>query len=433
MKKPYQITKRRAAEQFAQWAKTNEVPIQLTIPTAGIAELAQQSLGDLLRSVGKVFIESVMESEVEQLAGKRSERMMMRGAYRWGSEEGFCIIDGQKVPVDRPRLRSRQHDREIPLGSYALFQKASLLEETVWHKVMYGLTMRSYKEVVEQFAEAYGLEKSTTSEHFVEASRRKLDQLMKRMLKDIPLIAMLVDGTIFKGQHLIVAIGIDRLGNKIVLGLRQGAVENATVVQDLFAELVERGVDFNQPRLYLLDGSRALRTAVIAYAGDAAFIQRCQIHKIRNVASYLPEAKRPAVKFRMRAAYQMQEAADARNAIYKLHDELIQENPSAAGSLVEGLDETLTLLELRITPRLRNTLSSTNAIESGFSTVEKICTQVKRWQGGDHRLRWVASAILFAESKWNKIHGYRHMPVLVKALETAWRQRTGKAAAAVAA
>jgi len=172
---------------------------------------------------------------------------------------------------------------------------------------------------------------------------------------------------------------------------------------------------------------------VIAYAGDAAFIQRCQVHKIRNVASYLPEAKRPAVKFRMRAAYQMPEAADARNALYKLHDELIQENPSAAASLVEGLDETLTLLDLRITPRLRNTLSSTNAIESGFSTVAKICAQVKRWQGSDHRLRWVASAMLFAESNWNKIHGYRHMPVLVKALDTAWRQRTGKAAAAIAA
>jgi putative transposase len=127
--KQYQITKRRAAEQFAQWAKTNEVPIQLTIPTAGIAELAQQSVGDLLRSVGKVFIESVMESEVEQLAGRRSERMAGRGAYRWGSEEGFCIIDGQRVPIDRPRVRSREHDREIPLGSYALFQKASLMEK----------------------------------------------------------------------------------------------------------------------------------------------------------------------------------------------------------------------------------------------------------------------------------------------------------------
>jgi putative transposase len=433
VKKQYQITKRQAAEQFAEWAKTNEVPIQLTIPTAGIAELTQQSLGDLLRSVGKVFIESVMESEVEQLAGKRSERMLQRGAYRWGSEEGFCIVDGQKVPVDRPRVRSRQHDHEIPLGSYALFQKASLLEETVWHKVMYGLTMRSYKEVVEQFAEAYGLEKSTTSEHFVEASRRKLEQLMKRTLKDIPLTVMLVDGTIFQGQHLIVAIGIDRLGNKFVLGMRQGAVENATVVQDLFGELAERGVDFNQPRLYLLDGSKALRTAVIAYAGDAAFIQRCQVHKIRNVTEHLPDSKRHAVRFRMRAAYDMEELSDARNVLFKLHDELMEENPSAAASLVEGMDETLTLIDLRITRRLRKTLSSTNTIESGFSTVAKICRQVKRWQGSDHRLRWVASAILFAESKWSKVRGYRHMPVLVKALDTAWRQRTGKAAAAIAA
>lgn len=433
MKKQYQIRKRRAAEQFEQWAKTNEVPIQLRIPTAGIVELAQQSLGDLLRSVGKMLIQSVMESEVEQMAGKRSERHVGRGAYRWGSEQGFCIIDGQRVPVDRPRIRGRQHDREIPLGSYALFQKASLLEETVWQKVMYGLTMRSYKEVVQQFADAYGLEKSTTSEHFIEASRCKLKELMTRSLKEIPLTVMLVDGTIFKGQHLIVAIGIDRLGNKIVLGIRQGAVENATVVQDLFGELAERGVDFAQPRLYLLDGSKALRAAVITYAGDAAFIQRCQLHKIRNVAAYLPESKQPAVKFRMRAAYQMQEAADARNALYKLHDELVQDNPSAAGSLMEGLDETLTLLDLRLTPRLRNTLSSTNAIESGFSTVAKICAQVKRWQGSDHRLRWVASAILFAESNWHKIHGYRHMPVLVKALDTAWRQRTGKAAASAAA
>jgi len=166
---------------------------------------------------------------------------------------------------------------------------------------------------------AYGLEKSTTSEHFVEASRRKLNELMRRILKDIPLTAMLVGGTIFKGQHLIMAIGIDRLGNTVVLGLRQGAVENAAVVQDLFGELVERGIDFNQPRLYLLDGSKALRTAVIAYAGDAAFIQRCQAHRIRNVAEYLPEAKRHAVKFRMRAAREMEEPADARNALYKLH------------------------------------------------------------------------------------------------------------------
>jgi len=433
VKRQYQISRRRATERFVKWAKGNEVPLQLTFPTGDIAELAQGSLGDLMRSVGRMFIETVMESEVQQLAGDRSRPNPERQAYRWGKETGFCVIDGQKVPIDRPRVRSRQHNREIPLGSYEMFQRASLVEETVWQKVMFGLTMRSYKEVVQQFADAYGLDKSTTCEHFVEASRRKLKQLMTRSLAGINLAVMMIDGTIFKGQHMIVAIGMDPLGNKVVLGIRQGATENTAVVGELLGELSERGVDFNQPRLYLLDGSKALRSAVVSYAGDAAFIQRCQVHKIRNVTEHLPEAQRPAVKFRMRAAYQMPEAADARQALFRLHDELITDNPSAAASLAEGMDDTLLVSELRLTPRLRQALSSTNAIESGFSTVEKICRQVKRWQGSDHRQRWIASALLFAESKWNKIHGYRHMPVLVNALDAAYRLRTKQAAAARAA
>jgi putative transposase len=189
-------------------------------PTADVAELAQSSLGDLLRAVGKLFNETVMEAEVEQVVGRRSKPNQERGAYRWGTEAGFCILDGQRVPIERPRIRNRQNNREIPLGSYELFQRASLVEETVWHKIMHGLTMRRYKEVVQQFADAYGLEKCTTSDHFIEASRRKLDQLMKRSLAEIPLAVIIIDSTIFQGQHIFVAIGIDRFGHKIVLGLR---------------------------------------------------------------------------------------------------------------------------------------------------------------------------------------------------------------------
>jgi putative transposase len=432
VKKQYQINKQRAAKRFQNWAATNEEPIQLTFPAADIAELAQSSLGDLLRAVGKLFIETVMEAEVEDIVGRRSKRNQERGAYRWGTEAGFCVIDGQRVPIARPRIRNRQNNKEIPLGSYELFQRASLIEETVWHKIMHGLTMRSYKEVVQQFADAYGLEKSTTSDHFIEASRRKLEQLMKRSLADIPLAVIIVDGTIFQGEHMIVAIGIDRFGHKIVLGLRQGSTENATIVGGLLGELAERGVDFNQPRLYVIDGSKAIRRAISNFAGDAAFFQRCQVHKIRNVAEYLSESERPALKFRMRAAYQMTELVDARNALFKLHDELLQRNPSAAGSLAEGLDETLTVTDLRLTPKLRQALATTNGIESGFSIVEKICRQVKRWQGRDHRLRWIGSALLFAESRWNRLHGYRHMPVLINALESAYRVRSNRAASSAA-
>lgn len=423
MKKQYQIDKRRAVENFQKWAAANTTPLQLLFETAEMAELAKASLGDLLRTVGKMFIETVMAAEVEHLVGRKSKTNKDRQAYRWGTESGYCIVDGQRVPIDRPRVRNRQNDKEIPLGSYEVFQRASLIHETVWHKIMHGLTMRTYKEVVQQFSDAYGLEKSTTSEHFIEASRLKLEELTKRSLAHVPLAVMMIDGTIFKGECLMVAIGIDRLGNKVLLGLRQGSTENATVVGELMGELVERGVKFDEPRLYIVDGGKAIRRAILNYAGDAAFIQRCQVHKIRNVTEHLPEEKRPAVKFQMRAAYQMDEAADAKIALLKLHDELLKENPSAAGSLAEGLEETLTTLELRVPTRLNRSLSSTNGIESSFSVVERICTQVKRWQGSDHRLRCVASALLFVESRWNKLHGYRHMPVLVNAMFSAHKIR----------
>lgn len=422
MKKTYQISRRRAAEKFREFAVASPTPIQLTFPLADVAELAQASLGDLLRGVGKVFIESVMEAEVEQLAGERSQPNPSRTAYRWGSEEGFCIIDGQRVPIQRPRLRSRTK-KEVPLGSYEMFQRSSLLGDTVWQKIMLGLTMRSYKEVVQQFSDAYGLEKSTTCEHFVEASRQKLKQLMERQLAGISITVMVIDGTIFKGQNLVVAIGMDPSGRKLVLGLRQGATENAAVVGALLGELSERGVDFSAPRLYIVDGSKAIRAAIRNYAGDAAFVQRCQVHKIRNVVEHVAEADRHALKYRMRVAYGAAEAADARRLLYQLQDELLQSNPSAAASLGEGLEECLTVTELRLTPKLREALSSTNCIESGFSVVDRICQQVKRWQGSDHRLRWVGSALLFAESRWNRIRGYRHMPVLINALNAAHRLR----------
>jgi putative transposase len=431
VKRRYQIRKQRAIDAFkAQAAAENAKPVQLSFPSGDIVKLVDCSLGDLLRAVGKLFLEAVMEQEVETLVGERSKPSHQRTAYRWGSEAGFCIVDGQHIPLNRPRVRSQAHNTEIPLGSYELFQRASLLEETVWHKIMHGLTMRSYKEVVKQFAEAYGLEKSTTSDHFIAASRVKLKQLMTRNLAHVNLVAMMIDGTIFKGQNLVVAVGIDRMGNRVVLGLRQGTTENATVTGELLGELAERGVNFQEPRLYIMDGSKAIRRAVANYAGQAAFFQRCQVHKIRNVAEYLPEAERHAVRFRMRAAYEMIEASDARNALYKLHDELAEANPSAAASLAEGLEDTLLALELRIPPRLRRSLASTNGIESGFSLVEKICRQVKRWQGSDHRLRWVGSALLYAESRWSKVRGYRHMPVLINALEAAYRLRCGARKAA---
>lgn len=424
MKQPYQDAAHEAVNQFRKWATENEQePIQLSFPTPDIVKLAEQSLGDLVRHVGKMFIEGVMSAEAEQIVGPRSKADDKRKAYRWGIEQGYCVIDGQKVPIARPRVRSKGDNREIPLGSYELFQRASLLEESVWHKIMHGLTMRSYKEVIEQFSDAYGVDKSTVSERFIEASRKKLEQLLTRSLENLSICVMMIDGTIFKSANLVVALGIDRFGHKIVLGLRQGATENAAVVGELLDELAERGLDFTQPRLYVVDGSKAIRRAIQDRAGEAAFLQRCQVHKIRNVCDHLPEAQRPAVRFQMRAAYEMTEAADARQALYRLHDQLLKDNPSAAASLTEGLEETLTVLELRVAPKLKRSISSTNGIESTFSVTDKICRQVKRWQGSDHRLRWVASSVMYAETRWSRLHGYRYIPGLVTGMKTAYAIR----------
>jgi putative transposase len=399
-----------------------ERAVQISLPMAEVLTSLEQGLGELVRKVGRMFIESVLESEVEQMVGLRSHRVQSRQAYRWGLEQGSCLIDGQRVPIARPRVR-QCGGKELPLGTYQLFQRVSPAEETVWSNIMRGLSMRDYKLVLQQFMDAYGLEKSTVSERFVEASRKKLEELMSRSLQHVQLCAVLIDGTIFKGQHLIAAIGIDAFGKKLVLGLVQGATENAKVVSGLLDHLAERGLDFTQPRLYLLDGSRALRAAVERHAGEAAFIQRCQVHKIRNILAYVPDTHQHWFKYKLRLAYAHADASDARQALYRLHDELNDLNPSAAASLMEGLEETLTLHELQVHARLRRSLSSTNGIESSFSVVETICRRVKRWQGSDHRLRWVASALLYAETRWNRLHGYRQLPSLLHSLQRAYQLR----------
>ena len=376
MKKKFPIQRQRAASRFQKQVETNDPVIQLALPMKQVVGWLQEGVGELLRQAGTQLMQLVMEDEVQRLVGDKHRPDRARRGYRWGSESGYCLIDGQKVPLDRPRVRDKAN-REVTLGSYELFQRGSLVEQTVWNKILAGLTMRSYEAVVREFAKAYGLKKSTVSAHFVEASRKKLEQLLTRPLGDLRLLAIVIDAKVFRGQHLVVALGIGCDGRKTVLGLRQGATENATVVKALLGDLQQRGIDFSIPRLYLLDGSKALRAAVRDYAGQAAFVQRCQVHKIGNVVDHLPESYQPAVRYKMRRAYKMKEEEQARAALDQLLRELMEINPSAARSLEEGLDETLTLHQLRVGETLRQTLSTTNVIESSFSMVGRLCDRVK--------------------------------------------------------
>jgi transposase-like protein len=367
-----------------------------------------------MREAGLALMSLVMEEEVRHLAGERHEQHAARRAHRWGKEAGYCVVDGQKVPIERTRLRAPEN-REQRLGSYELFQRSAPRGHAVWDKMMRGLSTRNYG-AVKEFHEAYGVEKSAVSDRFIDASREKLQELMERPLGELRLCTVLIDGTPFRDRQMIVALGISMDGRKIVLGLREGATENASVVSALLQDLAARGLDFSVPRLYVLDGGKALAAAVRRHAGEAALIQRCQVHKRRNVIDHLPEEHKPSVKKKLQNAYAMTEYADAKRALERLHRELMELNPSAARSLEEGMEETLTVHRLRVPAQLRRTLASTNVIESAFSIVETVCRNVKRWRAGDHIERWVGSGLLVAERQFRKVQGYREIPSLLTSL-----------------
>ena len=389
MKPRYQIEQQRAVQQFRRIATEQNPNIQMILPLADIVGMLQQGVGNLLREAGLTLMQMVMEEEVRQLAGERHQQHEGRRAHRWGKEKGYCVVDGQKVPIRRTRLRTAEN-REQRLGSYELFQRSAPMQFGVWDKMMRGLSTRNYGAVVKDFQDAYGIEKSAVSENFIEASREKVKELMERPLGELRLCAIVIDGTPFKDRQMIVALGIGCDGRKTVLGLREGATENTAVVSSLLSELVERGVDFSTPRLYILDGGKALPAAVRKHAGDAAFVQRCQVHKKRNVVDHLPEEYKADVRRKLQNAYGMADYQDAKRALQKLHRELMDLNPSAARSLEEGLEETLTVHRLRVPAQLRRTMCCTNVIESAFSIVETVCRNVKRWRQGDQIERWSA-------------------------------------------
>ena len=229
MKKPYQIEAQRAVKQFEAMAAEGNPAVQMMLPLGEMVSWLRKGVGELIRQAGLQLMELLMQEEVRELVGERSQQMPDRTAHRWGSEQGYCVVMGQKVPVRRPRVRAVE-DKEVRLGSYEMFHRGEPLTETVWEKLLLGLSTRKYGQAVREFTEAYGLEKSAVSEHFIEASRTKLKEMMERKLDKLRLCALLIDATPFEGQQMVVALGIGEDGKKMILGIRQGATENATVV-----------------------------------------------------------------------------------------------------------------------------------------------------------------------------------------------------------
>jgi transposase-like protein len=379
------------------------------------------------REVGLMLMWAVMEAEGQKIAGKKGVKNPERTAHWWGSELGGVYYDGQKILMDHPRLRGKDN-KEIPLSTYKAFQSARGMSGLVTKKMVLGLSSRNYEEALEGFLKGYGIKKSSVSRHFIKATAEQMREFLERDLSGLELCAIFIDGIEFKGHLLVVALGLDVAGRKHILGLREGATENREVCMGLLEDLTRRGLSAQRDYLFVLDGSKALRSAVARMYGSNVLVQRCQQHKRRNVREHLPQEHQETIDARIRSAYGMATYEQAKQSLELTVKHLERLNPSAAASLKEGLEETLTVHRLGIMGLLRKTLCSTNPIESCFSVTRTITGRVKHWRDGDMVQRWAVAALLRAEKKFRRIKGYREIPKLLVALQQRSLDRKEEAA-----
>lgn len=410
------VTRRTVREANRKLAGVNRtVQVNLTVPIAEILAETRWQVERIAAEAGIRLISCTIQDEVRQLSGERYEHRAEAPGHRWGTQPGYVMFAGRKVPMRRPRVRHKQSGQEMGLENYRRFQEDVRLEQTVMDQMALGLSTRNYEASIQAFCDGYGAKKSSVSRHFIAASKKSLEELMNRDLSPLDLVVVFIDGIERGGQCLMVALGVDSQGGKHSLGLWQGATENAAIVKQLLGNLVERGLSGEKKYLFIIDGSKALATAIRKQFPESE-IQRCQLHKRRNVIEHLPEAYQGDVERRLKAAYAMTGYREAKDALLSVLDYLEELNPSAARSLEEGLEETLTLHRLGIPEELRVSLRTTNIIESCLSRVDALTGRVKRWRDGDHRERWFATALLLAEKNYRKVKGYRSMRTLLCAL-----------------
>ena len=397
-----------------------------------LPERVQEALGQLVGAakegllalsvgVGLGVLAELLEEEVVGVVGAKGKHDPERVAVRHGHESGEVTLGGRRVPVERPRVRSADGSEEVRLATYEHFADRDPLSKVVLERMLAGVSTRRYRRTQEPVGvaverQARSTSRSAVSRAFVEQTRRSLGELMSRRLEDVRLAVMMIDGLELQGRTNVVCLGITTEGVKIPLGLWEGSSENTTVATALLSDLVERGLDPEQGILFVIEGAKALRKAIRNVFGDAP-VQRCLRHKERNVTEHLPERERPAVKQRLRRAWALEDPAHALDQLRRLAGELDRSYPGAAGSLREGMEETLTLTRLGVGGNLKRTLESTNPCESMIEIVRRTQRNVKRWSSGEMALRWTAAGMLEAERQFRKIIGYRDLATLVIAIE----------------
>jgi putative transposase len=397
------------------------LPEQVTVALAELAGAAREGLLALAVGTGLGVLGSLLDADVERLVGPKGRHQPDRAAVRHGTQPGKVTLGGRRVRVDRPRVRRADGTAELPLPTWQAFAATELLDQLALERMLAKLSTRRYHHGLEPVGShvehtATGTSSSAVSRRFVAATEHALAELLAADLSVLDLVALMVDGIRVAEHTCVVALGITIDGTKVPLALAEGATENATVVRDLLAGLRDRGLEVTRPLLVVIDGAKALRRAVLDVF-DHPVIQRCQLHKLRNVTDRLPDAVAATVAKRMRAAYRNPDPLVAQAELEALARELGRSYPGAAGSLREGLAETLTVGRLGVPPTLARTLRSTNAIESMIEICRDHAANVKRWRDGQMVLRWVAAGMGEARQQFRRVNGYLHLSALRVALD----------------
>jgi putative transposase len=391
--------------------------IQLFLDRDALFGLMQDSLESLALKLGMLVASSLLEDEVTRLCGRRHERQPHRTYTRYGHRRGTATLAGQKIAIARPRARHTDGGGEVPLETYARLQSPESMPEAVLRRIVRGVSTRDYANVIDLTRDGFGVEKSSVSRDFVRASAAQVKALAERRFDGLHLPVIMIDGVEYAGEKMIAALGITADGTKRVLGLRQGATENAAVRVALLEDLQARGLDTSEPALLVLDGAKALHAAAKRVWGQTGVIQRCQVHKQRNVKAHVPEKHHAELERRLSEAYHETGYEAAKASLEATARQLDRINADAASSLREGLEETLTLVRLGVPGALRRTLATTNPIESALSVTRRVTARVTRWRDGDMRRRWCVAGLLRAEGKFHRVKGHRAMPALLKTLE----------------
>jgi putative transposase len=395
---------------------------QLMLPLLLAMDATKKGLLGFVQQMGMVVLSELLAAEAAQIAGPKGKHIAGRSHHHWGTGTTPVCFGGRNVSIEHPRVRARGRGKggEVTLPSVEALRESDPLSARVAEQIVLGVSTRGYErslDPIDPSLDGRGASKSNASRALIDATTEKLAAFVSRKLDDVDLVAMFIDGIEFAGHAVLIALGVTIDGTKVPLGIWAGSTENSTVVTALLQNLVERGLRVEQSMLFVIDGGKAIRKALRDVFGDRAIVQRCQIHKARNVRDHLPESRRAYVARQMRDAYESTTTATAKKKLMQLASWLDSNGEEgAAASLREGLDETLTVMRLNLPGALRRTFATTNAIENLNGSLRRVARNVKRWKDEAMIRRWVALGVAEAQKGFRRVKGFKNMPSLVAAI-----------------